>query len=70
MLELLRDPTRSSRPEPLTLIVATKLDKLPASAQLPALQKIRAGGLTVLGGPPSPDTYAEIWTRIRKLLDV
>jgi GTP-binding protein len=70
LLELLRSPSRSSRPEPKTLIVATKLDRLPPSSQKPALQKLSAGGLKVLGGPPSQETYAQIWTRIRELLGV
>ena len=63
-------PSRSSRAEPGTLIVATKVDKLAPNAQKPALQKLRAGGLKVLGGPPSPETYALIWTRIRELIGV
>jgi GTP-binding protein len=70
LLELLRSPSRSNRAEPQSLIVATKLDKLPANAQKPALQKLRAGGLKVLGGPPSSETYAQIWTRIRELVGV
>jgi len=70
LLELMRSASASSRPAPKTLIVATKLDKLPPSQQKPALQKLRSGGLSVIGGPPSAETYAEIWTRIRKLLEV
>jgi GTP-binding protein len=70
LLELLQTPARGSRTRPETLIVATKLDKLPANAQKPALQKLRDGGLKVLGGPPSPETYAEIWTRIRQLVGI
>jgi GTP-binding protein len=68
LLELMRSPA-TGRAEPATLIVATKLDKLPQSAHKPTLQKLGAGGLRVVGGAPGPDTYAEIWTRIRKLLD-
>ena len=70
LLTLMNSPSQSGRTKPLTLIVATKLDKLPANAQKPTLQKLRSGGFTVLGGPPSPETYAEIWTRIRKLIGV
>jgi GTP-binding protein len=70
LLELMRTPARTSRAEPRTLIVATKLDKLAPNAQKPAMQKLRAGGMSVIGGPPTPDTYADLWTRMRAAIEI
>lgn len=70
LLELMQTPSRSGRPQPKTMLVATKLDKLPANAQKPTLEKLRRSGLPVIGGPPDPETYAEIWTRLRHAIEL
>lgn len=68
LLELLASPPRTSREPPKTLFVATKLDKLPASAQKPALEKIKKAGHRVVGAKPDPAVYAAVWERIAALL--
>jgi GTP-binding protein len=69
LLELLESPPRTNREQPKTLIVATKLDKLPASAQKPALEKIKKAGHRAIGAKPDPAVYAAVWERIAALLN-
>ncbi|HEV8247844.1 MAG TPA: ribosome biogenesis GTP-binding protein YihA/YsxC, partial [Polyangiaceae bacterium] len=54
VLELMATPSRVNRTQPKTLIVATKLDKLPSNAQKPALERLRAQGDAVMGSKPEP----------------
>lgn len=49
LLKMVADSGRSGRPAPGTLIVATKLDKLPLAQRKPALAKIERGGRRVFG---------------------
>lgn len=70
LLQMLSSRARVSRPPLSTLVVATKLDKLPASKQKLELAKVqRAAGLPVLGF--SSETAAgrdELWRRLRGAL--
>lgn len=67
LLELLRSPARTSRPELETLVVATKTDKLPASARQRALRKIATE--SALDPAPfsirDPEAAADVWRRVR-----
>ena len=65
LLKMLHEP-RPGRSQPKTLVVATKLDKIPRSQQLKALSAIERSGHRVLGASSEdPKLIAEIWRRIR-----
>jgi GTP-binding protein len=75
LVEFLGEPRRVSAPRPLEVIlVATKIDKLTASARKPALDKVRehavAAGATGAGraigfSAVTGDGVEELWGRIR-----
>lgn len=67
LLTLLAEPRRG-RPAVTAIVVATKLDKLPASARKPALEKLKArAGRAALGFSAVDGTgRAELWSRIMK----
>lgn len=72
LLTLLGDPPRVSR-RPLELVlVATKLDKLPASARKPALEQLRrAAGRRVIGfSAKSQIGREELWRALRRAAGV
>jgi GTP-binding protein len=70
LIELLADKPRAARPPPVTIVVATKIDKLGAAARKPALAQItRDLGRPVIGF--SAETGAgrdELWARLQKRL--
>lgn len=69
LLKLIASPARTSRRKVETLVVATKLDKLPKSAQKPALEKVaKDAGLRVLGFAASdPRTHEALYRAVRKI---
>jgi GTP-binding protein len=68
LLALLAGPARVSRRALSTLVVATKLDKVPASRQKAELAKLeRAAGHRVLGYSATTHTgRSELWSAIRR----
>jgi GTP-binding protein len=69
LVDFLRQPRLVSDPKPLELIlVATKIDKLSASARKPALEVVRKGvGLPVVGfSSVTREGRAELWERLRR----
>ncbi|MCC6647120.1 MAG: ribosome biogenesis GTP-binding protein YsxC [Polyangiaceae bacterium] len=63
--------TKAQRAPVATLIVATKLDKVPASRRKVELQRIRAEGAPVLGvSAESGDGVAAVWSRVRAVVGV
>lgn len=68
-LELVEKHSREDRQELKSLVVATKLDKLPLAAQRAALSKIKQTAPRVLGfSTEMPETTAELWHKLRGLL--
>lgn len=67
LLELLATPPRVSRPPLTTLVVATKLDKLPLSKQKLELERVKkAAGLPVLGFSAETGFGRDpLWKRLR-----
>lgn len=67
LLELLATPSRVSRPPLTTLVVATKLDKLPLSKQKLELERVKkAAGLPVLGFSAETGHGRDaLWKRLR-----
>ena len=71
LLEMIETSKRRDRPTPKTLIVATKLDRLSASARKPTLARIERPGRPVVGTAPSDSaSIDELWRRVRALADV
>jgi GTP-binding protein len=71
LLEMVETSKRRDRPTPKTLVVATKLDRVSASARKPTLARLAEPGLTVVGTAESdPKTIDELWRRVRVLADV
>jgi GTP-binding protein len=68
LLELLASPPRVARAELEILLVATKLDRLPRSAQKPALDQLRAQTKRrVIGfSVGDPHTHAALWQAVRR----
>lgn len=65
LLEMVHEP-RPGRAQPKTLIVATKLDKVPRSQQLATLNALERGGHRVAGASnEDPKLIAGLWRRIR-----
>jgi len=66
LLRLVAEPARVERRPPRAIVVATKLDKLPAAARKTALQRIeRSLGQRVLGvSAKTGDGRDELWARI------
>jgi GTP-binding protein len=72
LLELLRSPAKVSRAPLATIVVATKLDKLPRSKQKPELARVKqAAGVPVLGFSAVDGTGKdELWRRLRQVANV
>ena len=69
LIDFLREPRLVSDPRPLEVIlVATKLDKLSASARKPALEALRKkAGLYAIGfSAVTGDGREELWARMRR----
>jgi GTP-binding protein len=68
LLELAAAPAAVPRRPVATVLVATKLDKLPRSQRKPALERIREqAGLAPLGfSIRQPDTHAALWQTLRE----
>ncbi len=65
LLKMVHEP-RPGRAQPKTLVVATKLDKIPSSQRLAALNTIGRSGQRVLGASnEDPKLIAGIWRKIR-----
>jgi GTP-binding protein len=69
LLELVTSPARTSRRAIETLVVATKLDKLPASERKLTVQRLsKEAGRPVLGFSESDrDSHEALWRKVRKL---
>jgi GTP-binding protein len=71
LLEMIETSKRRDRPTPKTLIVATKLDRVSASARKPTLARITAPGRLVVGTAQSDAaSIDELWRRVRALADL
>ena len=73
LLEMLEAPRKKKdRPLVTTIVVATKLDKLSAAAQKPALERVRsAAGRPVIGfSAVAGSGRAELWRAIFRAADV
>jgi len=71
LVDFLREPRRVSDPRPLEVIlVATKLDKLSASARKPAIEALRRkAGVQVIGfSAVTGDGVEPLWQAIRSTL--
>jgi GTP-binding protein len=65
LLKMLKDATPGGRDAPRSLMVATKLDKLPLAQRKPALAAIAQRGFGVIGVSASdPASVAELWRRL------
>jgi len=69
LLDLVASPARVSRREVGTVVVATKLDKLPSSARKPALARLSAESKRRVVGFAESDraTHLELWRAIRRI---
>jgi GTP-binding protein len=71
LLEMIETSERRDRPTPRTLVVATKLDRLAASARKPTLARIGEPGRPIAGTAESdPKSIEELWRRLRVLADL
>ena len=71
LLEMIETSKRRDRPTPKTLIVATKLDRVSASARKPTLARITTPGRQVVGTAQSDAaSIDELWRRVRVLADL
>ena len=71
LIEMIETSKRRDRPTPKTLVVATKLDRISASRQKPALERLSRPGRPVLGTAQSDSaSIDELWRRVRALADV
>jgi len=69
-LELVEKHSAADRPELLTVVVATKLDKLALGARRTALARLRQAGRAAVGfSTEIPETAADVWRAIEPLLD-
>jgi len=69
LLKMMRDAKPGGRAAPQTLVVATKLDKLPLSQRKPALAALAKSGVRVVGVSASdPQSIAELWRRVLSTL--
>jgi GTP-binding protein len=69
LLKMMRDSKKGGRAAPQTLVVATKLDKLPLAQRKPALAKIASGGTRVIGVSASdPASIDGLWRRLLSAL--
>lgn len=69
LLKLIASPARTSRRKLGTLLVATKLDKLPKSARKPALEKLSKEAGTRIHGfsLTEPDTHESLYRAVRSV---
>jgi GTP-binding protein len=70
LLEMIETSKRRDRPTPKTLVVATKLDRLPLSARKPTLARLGAGRLVVGTAQDDSKSIDALWRRVRALADV
>ena len=70
LLEMIETSKRRDRPTPKTLVVATKLDRLPLSARKPTLARLGAGRLVVGTAQGDPKSIDALWRRVRSLSDL
>jgi GTP-binding protein len=71
LIEMIETSKRRDRPTPKTLVVATKLDRISASKQKPALVRLSRPGRPILGTAQSDAaSIDELWRRVRALADV
>jgi GTP-binding protein len=65
LLKMIHEP-RPGRTQPKTLIVGTKLDKVPRSQQLSTIKALESSGHRVIGASnEDPKLIAALWRRIR-----
>jgi GTP-binding protein len=65
LLKMIDGSGRKGRPAPQTLVVATKLDRLPRARRKPALAEVAAGKHRVHGvSSEEPDSVAALWHKI------
>jgi GTP-binding protein len=70
LLEMIETSKRRDRPTPKTLVVATKLDRLPLSARKPTLARLGAGRLVVGTAQSDAKSIDALWRRVRALADL
>jgi GTP-binding protein len=71
LLEMIETSERRDRPTPKTLVVATKLDRVSASARKPTLARIAEPGRPIIGTAESDaKSIDELWRRVRALADL
>jgi GTP-binding protein len=71
LIEMIETSKRRDRPTPKTLLVATKLDRISASGQKPALARLSRPGRPIVGTSQSDSaSIDELWRRVRALADV
>ncbi|HEX6273687.1 MAG TPA: ribosome biogenesis GTP-binding protein YihA/YsxC [Polyangiaceae bacterium] len=70
LLEMVETSERRDRPTPKTLVVATKLDRLSASARKPTLARVAAGRTVVGTAESDPKSIDALWRELRRLADL
>jgi GTP-binding protein len=71
LLKMMRESKQGGRAAPPTLVVATKLDKLPLAQRKPALAAIAQTGVRAVGvSAEDPASVAELWRRLLTTLGV
>jgi GTP-binding protein len=71
LLEMIETSKRRDRPTPKTLVVATKLDRVSASARKPTLGRIAGPERAIVGTAESDaKSIDEVWRRVRALADL
>ena len=65
LLKMMKESKKGGRAAPQTMVVATKLDKLPLAQRKPALAAIAKRGVRVVGVAASdPASIADLWARV------
>lgn len=70
LLEMIETSKRRDRPTPKTLVVATKLDRLPLSARKPTLARLGAGRVVLGTAQGDAKSIDALWRRVRALADL
>jgi GTP-binding protein len=70
LLEMIETSQRRDRPTPKTLVVATKLDRVSASARKPTLARVAPGRLVLGIAQGDAKSIDELWRRVRSLADL
>jgi GTP-binding protein len=70
LLEMVETSERRDRPTPKTLVVATKLDRLSASARKPTLARVAPGRIVVGTAASDPKSIDALWRHLRRLADL